>query len=927
MTRSHPRGQVRLSIAGVSGPETPLPHRPGRVPSLPTALSGGYPVAFGTAFDRSITPGAGERVWSRGGGEVVESVCEQSERIPIRPGERVFRQLEAEPGLPPEVAEIVRAALAAAATAGPSLPAEGSAFDFSGMFLRAIRVEGFRGIGPETVLELPPGPGLTLVTGRNGSGKSSFAEAAELALTGANRRWDGRSAAWREGWRNLHHPGPVRIELELRTDGPAPALTIARAWPDGEPLTGGEWVQRRAGAPETAFPAGRWAPTMELYRPFLSYSELGALVDGKPSELFDALHQLLGMDELIAAHEHIRSARLEMEGAARTARRERQLLLAELPALTDRRAARAERILRLPEPDFAALEILLSDTAGGPEPAALRAILALELPPAARIENLLTRLRAARTAVAAVTSPESAADLRILDLLRIAYSHVAEQTAGAHPEHRTPGEDTGGPGAASAGSQAPARSSLAGISGPVTAPGSTSPGSGCPCPVCGRGSLDVRWLSETAAAVGELSERTAGLVRARAELSDVLAELRAAIGEVPTELTPADPALLDTAALTETWAQWRTLAECPEPDPDTLGVVHERLSGELGFLRQRAAKELDRLEQAWTPLVPRLRSWLELARTVHARAAELQTARAAEVWLKSATAHVRDERLAPLAGTARWVWQSLRQQSNVELGGIRLQGNANSARRVQLDVTVDEVDGAALGVMSQGELHALGLALFLPRATVAASPFRFVVIDDPVQAMDPAKVDGLARVLATVAWDRQVVVFTHDDRLAEAVRRMQIDARILEVQRRERSVVEIRLSSDPVHRYLDDARALLRTPQLPQAISDELVASCCRSALEAASLARAKRVLLAEGMDHREVQRRIDTAQSTRAMVTLAVLGPGRRIEDLNKRLAKEGRWAVEVVRDATAGAHIPIARDLSELIADTERFVDWLAR
>ncbi|WP_280507588.1 AAA family ATPase [Nocardia flavorosea] len=860
----------------------------------------------------------------------MESVCEQSERIPIRPGELVFRQLEAEPGLPVEVAAIVRTALAAAAADGdPPGPADGSAFDFSGMFLRHIRVEGFRGIGPETVLELPPGPGLTLVTGRNGSGKSSFAEAAELALTGANRRWDGRSAAWREGWRNLHHPGPVRIELELRTDGPATALTVSRVWPDGEPLTGGEWVQCRAGAPGTAFPAGRWAPPMELYRPFLSYSELGALVDGKPSELFDALHRLLGLDELIAAHEHIRSVRLEMESASRTARRERQLLLAELPRIADRRAARAEQILRRPEPDFAALEILLAETTGGPEPAALRAILAVELAPQARIEQLLARLRTAQTAVAAATSPASAADLRILDLLRIAYSHVAEQSAGADPAHRRSGEDACGSGAAAATVRSEGRGGklIGGLSDPETISGSGSSGSGCPCPVCGRGSLDVRWLTETAAAVDELSERTAGLVRARTELSEVLAELRAVIGDVPAELTTAEPAYLDTAALAETWAQWRRLTEFGDPDPDALGVVHERLSAELGFLRQRAVKELDRLEQAWTPLVPRLRRWLDLARTVHARAAELQTARAAEVWLKSATARVRDERLAPLAGTARWVWQSLRQQSNVELGGIRLQGNANSARRVQLDVTVDEVDGAALGVMSQGELHALGLALFLPRATLADSPFRFVVIDDPVQAMDPAKVDGLARVLATVAWDRQVVVFTHDDRLAEAVRRMQIDARILEVQRRERSVVEIRLSSDPVHRYLDDARALLRTPQLPRAISDELVASCCRSALEAAGLARAKRILLAEGMDHREVQRRIDTAQSTRAMVTLAVLGPGRRIEDLNKRLAKEGRWAVEVVRDATAGAHIPIARDLSELIADTERFVDWLAR
>src|SRR5262245_3364278 len=46
-----------------------------------------------------------------------------------------------------------------------------------------ITVEGFRGIGQKRTLEITPGPGLTLVVGRNGSGKSSFAEALELLLT------------------------------------------------------------------------------------------------------------------------------------------------------------------------------------------------------------------------------------------------------------------------------------------------------------------------------------------------------------------------------------------------------------------------------------------------------------------------------------------------------------------------------------------------------------------------------------------------------------------------------------------------------------------------------------------------------------------------------------------------------------------------
>ena len=79
-------------------------------------------------------------------------------------------------------------------------------------------------------------------------------------------------------------------------------------------------------------------------------------------------------------------------------------------------------------------------------------------------------------------------------------------------------------------------------------------------------------------------------------------------------------------------------------------------------------------------------------------------------------------------------------------GRIQLTGDG-TRRRVVLDVTVDGVEGAALGVMSQGELHSLALSLFVPRATLPESPFRFIVIDDPVQSMDPARVDGLARVL------------------------------------------------------------------------------------------------------------------------------------------------------------------------------------
>jgi hypothetical protein len=88
-------------------------------------------------------------------------------------------------------------------------------------FLRTITVEGFRGIDPTATLDLTPGPGLNLVVGRNGSGKSSFAEGLELLLTGDTYRWRDRSRIWRDGWLFVHPDGlkggrvllrPVRLE-------------------------------------------------------------------------------------------------------------------------------------------------------------------------------------------------------------------------------------------------------------------------------------------------------------------------------------------------------------------------------------------------------------------------------------------------------------------------------------------------------------------------------------------------------------------------------------------------------------------------------------------------------------------------------------------------------------------------------------------
>ena len=174
-------------------------------------------------------------------------------------------------------------------------------------------------MGPDATLDLQPGPGLTVVTGRNGSGKSSFAEAAELVLTGDSSRWSEKQnnkALWTQGWRNLHAVGPTEIEVELVAADQSGPTTVRMSWDDGQELGEDTWtVQRHQ---EKREPMGRgWLPDLTLYRPFLSYGELGALVDKRPTELHDALHSLLGLGVLD-------DARDRLEGGSNSPRRPRQ---------------------------------------------------------------------------------------------------------------------------------------------------------------------------------------------------------------------------------------------------------------------------------------------------------------------------------------------------------------------------------------------------------------------------------------------------------------------------------------------------------------------------------------------------------------------------------------------------------------------------
>jgi hypothetical protein len=325
-----------------------------------------------------------------------------------------------------------------------------------------------------------------------------------------------------------------------------------------------------------------------------------------------------------------------------------------------------------------------------------------------------------------------------------------------------------------------------------------------------------------------------------------------------------------------------------------------------------------------------LAAWLKEAKAVETEAAAFDALKKAEKWLTAAEGSLRDERFEPIASRAQEIWSSLRQQSNVDLARVKLAGN-KTRRRVELNVTVDGQEGVAVSVMSQGELNALALSLFLPRMTSAESPFHFLVIDDPVQAMDPHKVDGLARVLEQVAKTRQVLVFTHDARLYEAVRRLQISAHVVEVQRRSSSVVELHECLDPVERHLKDALTIARSEEtIGRDMVGRIVPGFCRLAMEAACIEAIRRRRLTRGDPHADVEGAIEDAKGLHPLAALAVYDSAQRTSDVFSYLnKKQGQWAADTFRAVKESTHSGYDGPPADLVRDSRKIAQafWEAR
>ena len=654
----------------------------------------------------------------------------------------------------------------------------------------------------------------------------------------------------------------------------APISTVRCSWEPGEANVDSADISVQLGtSPRGPLSALGWADAAKAYRPFLSHNELGQVLIKEPKVMFDALSEILGLGDLTAAVARLKAKASALKAAVSASKAQAQGLLRELNELDDPRAPGLAKHLGDRVWNLELIRGLTSGTAmhDDAQQTLLNQVTYLSLPGEDQISTAIQNLRtslAHRQVVA-----ESHHDLAVADLLQRALEW-----------HQQCGN--------------------------------------LPCPVCGSGTLTEDWANEAAAKVQAIRNATREERAAQDALDSAVGTCESLLPPTPDLLSEAP--IESASTLTTIWAHAAKLP-APEDLADHLELWLPEVRAVLATCVAEAREEIDRRESRWLPVAARVFDWADQAQALEDEARTRRQVESAAAWLAEAEDRIRNARLRPIAKRAAEHWAELRQESNVELGGITLAG-ANTRRRVELDVRVDGSEASALAVMSQGELNALALSIFLPRATVSESPFRFLIIDDPVQAMDPSKVDGLARVLHAVASTRQVVVFTHDARLPEALRRLQLDCTVLQVSRHQESAMEISVVLSPVRRYWADADALLRDSDVVDDVAERVVPGVLRLALESACHQRIRQQRLSRPNASHVAVEELLRGKKLYPLMALALFDDEARTGDVLKRLNSWGSWAGNTFLGLNKGAHSGIARtQLTTYLRDTRDLIKKL--
>ena len=753
--------------------------------------------------------------------------------------------------------------------------------------LLRIHITGYQGVSADHTLELDldPTPGITVLHGPNGSGKTSIADAVETALHGAPRQTATPGAGGKLPLWDREHTGrdarAASVELTLgsgdRRLRMSCHLDSAGRVTDREVELTDEVGSRSVGLPPT------WGSALAGHRPVFGYAAVERQV-----QMAKDLQEFL--EPLLAFGGCFETLKLEVERQGASAASAYKRWVEALANAKTIVARVDDEHMHLGSPALAALAWpSLSDNTDAwlsENELTDRAQTVAEVT-ADHQRRLSESATAALDALVELRSEESSLHARLAGPLRDLHAAASE----------------------------------------LSDPGAT-------CPVCA--AHDAGWLDALRLATAQLADAPELQDRFQEAARQVRDSAKSTLTEVVGALQLAQEGSPEAAARDEVVASAATLVTAI----DTHGLratatVKIALRDHCEIVTSEswasaAAKAVDESDHRRQWLRRRrgavdsfITTWREV-RDEAAAGTEWKAATGCLNDLQDELRVTRAENLKVLTGSAL---DRLLADVGIRITTLSVQGT-------KADFKIEDAHGGSLklSMLSAGQRNALLLAPLL--AVSRDGPFAFLVLDDPVHAFDQIRVDRLASILGELARDRRVLVLTHDERLKEHVVARVPNCDVRAVQR---DPVTGRVSVESTGALwkvlVDDARAALQLPGgQPGGVTIEptdLVRGLCRMAMDNALRQFVTKNAVRHGRDPGPDLTKLDTESTTAgrlkcAKALSAAGSPERaaaeateaRISAYTKgwNMAAHGNPAISVVTDPEIDAADLACQDLVRL-------------
>ena len=683
-------------------------------------------------------------------------------------------------------------------------------------YLSRVDVQGHVGIGEATVsLDLVPAPGITVVTAPNGTGKTSVVHGIRRCLGN-----DSRTEDVLEG--NLHHQ--IREITVVVTDGTRTARlrcsgTSAAVWDEGE---GGV----------ATFPSS-WSRSYSRYQPILLYPEIAEIITN-PGNLHEFLKAAISVDVLQELQRRIDDQR----GKSRN-------------ATTALKKLRTAAVDLLQGEAYSGIKSLVDGCA--------------EIPTASQKASV----------VAALTGLATQASRAIPEIVEVAELPSYEESTAALIEAFATARS-----GVVAGSQV-LRDVLRKLreAGDLLVDARSSDR----CPVCG--AVGQRWDEVALEQERALSEVLSTYDKAKDALEARLKAIVGVLPKVPAVLdvvTSLGDLEADASGLKGRWELVWGSAVALKVDDLTADSVDSIIASIAKVRKERdaLAKRLDTLRAAQSGQDARLKvaveTWLENANLAKDEIARRDPADKLKGWVDSQIKSTRDLLFQPISDGAKEIWNCLNPESDLGLTGLGIAGGTQRQQKILPGLEIGGVmvptSAEGVRVLSTGQRNALSLATYLPRSAQSSSPFRFLVLDDPIQAFDGSRVSYLAVRLSELAETHQVVIFTHDERLWSELCALSANARRVVLRRRadgqsQVEVIEATSAGDVLLAELSKTLSIYEDGNPSEATEEAVTAltlAVCRQALDAEIVQQLGILGRRDGKAPEQISEDIDKSSKTR---------------------------------------------------------------